>query len=494
MSGVGLTGKTVPLNGGAFPVFEDIYGQGGYRVVADIAERDAIPNNSRKWLMLVAVQSTSCVYQLGADLATWSIYTSDAKALGTQAIWWVDLVTGDDNNDGKTQATSLRTVEELSARLCPGNRHIVLRQNTTVKVGYGAVGSTPSVPQTQGALQLNIGWPATTGLFGLEFLVDCAEAFGAPMVLSAVTQDNPATNLRGELTTLAGTFVAQGQIKVIAGGAAVGSRGFSTGLHANAQNTYCTHFNNYELSSNPFPAVGDTVVMVTKLVTMTSTVIRQTQRGYFTLQGAACNFLHFDCAGKGGGQTGGLAWATSCDLLNGFIGESTIGGGLSLCRALGTNNIRGGDWFMSGMSWQGIFYVGQSTTFQLDNSWGVVDGGSVRIGATTSSNLYGSVAFRCASSLECCNGGNTQTAFWIGPQSNMQLGVPIWSGANAGVFAIGVLIVSGGMLIGVPSFASTINIQITGHNITWAQMPISYPRALCGAVVNPDPTCVAQTT
>jgi hypothetical protein len=492
MSGVGITGLIQPLNGGAFPVFEDINGLGGYRVVADITARNAIPNNSRKWMMLVGVQSTSCIYQLEADLTTWTLISSSQTVLGRQATWWVDFVTGNDDNDGITQATSLKTVEELSRRLCPGFRQITIFQNTTVKVGYGAVGSTPSVPQTQGALALNLAWPATTGLFALEFLVDCAELEGAPIVLSAVVNSNANTNTRGELTTLSGTFVAQGQIKVKTG-AATGARGFSTGLHANAQNTYCTPFHNYELSSNPVVSVGDTVVMVSKLVTMTSTVVRQTQRAYFTLLGAACNFASFDCEGKSQGQTGGLAWLTACDLLNGFIGQSIIGGGLSDCRCLGTNNIRGGDWFMAAMSWQGIFYVAPDTTFQLDNSWGVVDGASVRVGATTSSNLYGPTQWRCASPLEFCNGGS-QTAVWIGPGCNVQLGIPWWSGANAGTFAVGIMITSGGMLIGVPSFASVINMQITGHNVTWAQIPITYPRAMCGAVLSPDPAAVAQTT
>lgn len=73
MSGVGLTGKTVPLNGGSFPVFEDIDGLGGLRAVADTAARDLIFTLDRKIGMQVITQNDGQGYQLvgGTANANW---------------------------------------------------------------------------------------------------------------------------------------------------------------------------------------------------------------------------------------------------------------------------------------------------------------------------------------------------------------------------------------------------------------------------------------
>ena len=47
------------------------YGKGGYRSVADIAERDAIPALRREAGMLVWVIDTQKAWRLNANLATW---------------------------------------------------------------------------------------------------------------------------------------------------------------------------------------------------------------------------------------------------------------------------------------------------------------------------------------------------------------------------------------------------------------------------------------
>lgn len=78
MSGVGITGQIKPLNGGTFSVFEDTDGYGGYRCVADLTARDAIPTTGlfRKVGMVVSVQSNGLSYQLvgGTANANWKVY------------------------------------------------------------------------------------------------------------------------------------------------------------------------------------------------------------------------------------------------------------------------------------------------------------------------------------------------------------------------------------------------------------------------------------
>jgi hypothetical protein len=55
-----------------YPTHEDEYGKGGFRVVSDITERDNIPQDRRKELMLVAVKSgvggSAELYQLQGGL------------------------------------------------------------------------------------------------------------------------------------------------------------------------------------------------------------------------------------------------------------------------------------------------------------------------------------------------------------------------------------------------------------------------------------------
>jgi hypothetical protein len=48
------------------------YGKGGYRSVADTAERDAIPQLRREAGMLVMTLSDVKLWKLASDLATWS--------------------------------------------------------------------------------------------------------------------------------------------------------------------------------------------------------------------------------------------------------------------------------------------------------------------------------------------------------------------------------------------------------------------------------------
>lgn len=54
-----------------YPVVDPIYGIGGYREVADIAERDAITIPRRRAGMLVLTQNNFIVWQLNPDLTTW---------------------------------------------------------------------------------------------------------------------------------------------------------------------------------------------------------------------------------------------------------------------------------------------------------------------------------------------------------------------------------------------------------------------------------------
>ena len=60
-----------------FPTHDAQYGRGGFRAVADVAERNAIPVERRSAGMVVRTISTGTNWVLGADLLTW---TADVAA------------------------------------------------------------------------------------------------------------------------------------------------------------------------------------------------------------------------------------------------------------------------------------------------------------------------------------------------------------------------------------------------------------------------------
>ena len=78
-----LISKIKPYNSGAFPVFEDVDGYGGYQVRTTIADRDSIPTLNRKIGMAVYVQADGYLYTLGApgDNSNW-IQSSDTSIFG----------------------------------------------------------------------------------------------------------------------------------------------------------------------------------------------------------------------------------------------------------------------------------------------------------------------------------------------------------------------------------------------------------------------------
>jgi hypothetical protein len=62
----------VPKNNNTWYVLEDKYLKGGLRVVANVTERNNIDSLSRKAAMLVITQDDKKVWQLNADLSTWT--------------------------------------------------------------------------------------------------------------------------------------------------------------------------------------------------------------------------------------------------------------------------------------------------------------------------------------------------------------------------------------------------------------------------------------
>lgn len=79
---ISLISLIKPQSGGAFPVFEDIDGYGGYQVQPTTGARDAIATLNRKAGMLVFVTGTNAFYQLDSNLTTWTTLPLGAAPAG----------------------------------------------------------------------------------------------------------------------------------------------------------------------------------------------------------------------------------------------------------------------------------------------------------------------------------------------------------------------------------------------------------------------------
>jgi hypothetical protein len=77
------------------PSHEAAYGKGGYRSVANITERNAIPTARREAGMLCYVQAEGVIYQLAADLTNWVAMTFAGTLAGLTDAQIQNIAEGD---------------------------------------------------------------------------------------------------------------------------------------------------------------------------------------------------------------------------------------------------------------------------------------------------------------------------------------------------------------------------------------------------------------
>ena len=91
----------IPRNGNQWYLVEDKYLKGGLRVVTDVSERTAIHPSSLKAGMIVLMRSDNKFWQLGADLATWTLFTGADGAPGEAGAQGPAGETGPQGNQGE---------------------------------------------------------------------------------------------------------------------------------------------------------------------------------------------------------------------------------------------------------------------------------------------------------------------------------------------------------------------------------------------------------
>lgn len=82
LSGTNVAAAIMPFTTeDTYPTHVDLYGKGGFRVVATTAERDAIPAARRTAGMVVKVTADGKEYELNADLTTWKQWAPSGAAI-----------------------------------------------------------------------------------------------------------------------------------------------------------------------------------------------------------------------------------------------------------------------------------------------------------------------------------------------------------------------------------------------------------------------------
>ncbi len=344
-------------------------------------------------------------------------------AAATVPNWYVDSVNGSDSNDGTGPATPLRTVERLSQILSPNGQIIRLQQATNVFLAAG----------TYGQFAANVDWFSGAIAFTDQFSVIGSVSSSAPITLSAVVAQDFSTRTSAEITTLSGTFVAGKRIRVVSG-PATGAIAFSTGLHANAQNTYVSGWLRYVDGSRTGPGVGDQVVIDTITSTLSQYVVNNYGTSNPVLQDCSVPsggvIVGNDYTSIGGSTTGGALYVYGCDLTSCYL-LSNSGANIWSSRITTSTRIKEGNWKIDGSSIRGILYSYPNANISLDDFGNVFDSGRLVVGGTSSSNNLGPSSCRIAGATEFCN-GVSGPAILVSQGSDVQQGLPLWSRSSPG--------------------------------------------------------------
>jgi len=191
IAGQNVIAPVVPFStGDSYPSHLAIYGQGGLRSVANVTERDAIPQLRREAGMLVWVASLAVYQQLGADLATWT-------AIGVQG------PTGPAGAAGSSGATGASVTGPT------GPAGYIGRDGATGATGGTGAASTVTGPTgSTGAASTITGPTGATGSAGAASTI--TGPTGSTGAASVVTGPTGATGAAGAASTVTGPTGATG--------------------------------------------------------------------------------------------------------------------------------------------------------------------------------------------------------------------------------------------------------------------------------------------
>lgn len=476
---IGLVGENgqVAMQGTAIPPGLPV--NGNYQIVDNITDRDTLPKVAG---LLVYVRANLVTYQLRSDLTTWVIVESNIPAAVTM---FLDAA-GNDNNDGLTSTTAIKTSEELSSRLCTFFGQINLTGVLTINVAAGAYG----------VLDLSVLNPSPS--FAVILQGATSVVLDTLLTVTNTVPGNPGT--RGELTVATGPFVAKGRI-VTTSGAVVGAVCYSNGLN-NGTDTFVSAWYNNNLANNVNIAPGVGISIQANTATFTQLITRGVGtnsafsiRNIGITKGVYNQSALSQRAGISAISTAGSMQLRNCDLAGVFSGNIGYAG----CRVNGVSVFLDGWHTFNGGVAQADMTVGPGGVLDLQTQFSF-DGAQLVLGPPAADIPLGAglgPGQLFTETLEFQNGNGSLTAIELYPGGIASVGT-VWGGTGS-PFAVGYLQHSGSMVTTKGTIAatqllvSTVNARITGHDLAWAGLPIGYPRAGCYFAQDPDPAAVGVT-
>lgn len=508
-----ITNDSATVSGAHVSDALDALNVGGVHSVANNAALTTYPSAMRQEGMLLYSEQTQCYFELQHDLTTWVFFDAN-PALASQANWYVDQ-SGSNDNDG-TLSHPLLDLTELSRRLCPRGKKCFLTND--IRVDVNSITLNPAT--SYGELILNVDTNETlSGLAVYTVNVVSAVTSSAPITLHTVVLPSGSSSIRGELTTLSGTFVYQERIRITSGTAA-GAVCYSTGLNGSAQDTFVSVLSTPTIASillnsghgptSTVPAPGDTCVVDTLTVSINRVIVTCGAFAQVFVQDAKIIGLHVDgytrsiFAGSGGNlylsgciqSSAGGAWI--CDASGAFL--------LS-CRtpSADSTTLIGAGWCIVEHALQGrIALDGHLISYGI-----TLDGGHIVVGQGTDFNHPGqsrpsmwqvNTSFANGATgggIEAENGASGSFTTWpaviVSPGSTLQVNdfnTYLWGASSAygiglEVFAHAYIVqgtVTDGRIAAIYKIPSVINIILANLQFAYSDNTIHLTNSDCGLI------------
>lgn len=439
------------------------------------------------------------------------LYPSYSKAIygypanpALQSEWYVDASSGNNLGSGKADSP-LKDLEELERRIFPNGTRLMLSAACPLVTIYIAAGTYirgffGADSADEGSIQGNY----------YELRIVCAKTNSASMVLSAAI--NPvAPTVRGEITTLAGSFTYRKRLRIVTG-ASAGAVGYSTGLNAGPLNSYLSglvlpQFAGFHIFSGA--NIGDTVQEETPTVLIRRAEFNAGSMVRITIENAQIirATVNGSCSATPSGDAGGNVTFSACTAIGNFSIWQCNAGGANMfgCNISNATVFQGFGWLFWGCVNQGLMGISNGSI----SSYGFcIDGGQLITNVEANfefksnqgaSRFTAEQSYNGTGTIEVQNGGN---AYGVGACINVMTGGEfvnagrgptqgeMWGLSNP--YAIGFFCAPGGHLyqgdvnatgdqfLNNWKVPSTVNLRINQTNYAYSNVARPDPNNNCG--------------
>ena len=412
-----------------------------------------------------------------------------------QTNWYVNAISGDDGNNGKS-GFPLKTTEELARRIFPNQTRLQLTSDVNI---FLATGNYLNAYFGVGSADENV---YTMRIF-------CETTVGAELTVSAVTQVAAPTT-RGQLAVSSGTLVAGRKIRLTSG-ANLGAVAFSTGLNGDAQHSFTTGFvlPHYDGFHNfYFASVGDKFVQEVPTVLLRRAEFDCGPNARIEINDAQIirAIVNGVAESTPSGDAGGNVTFSCCDAISVAGDWQCNAGGANIfaCRwTTATKTVlRGDGWLNWGSVVQGAMGVANGSV----DSYGLcIDGGQLVINVEDNFEVKGNQglarfnanqSYNSSGTIEIENGGAITAINLLTGGEFFNCGraagaAEIWGQSTA--YLVGINIQPGswfyqtGALADPTQFAnvnfpSTTNLIVAGTSFAFSTTPRPDPNHNCGFI------------